>query len=181
MCKTQRAGWNLVQFSVCCGLATKIPQWANKWLNGMYALGGSQGTWPKPQRAAVFWKQQIGREIQNRFFFHIHFKDPLKHFLLILIHLCYLFIIPINTLCHWGWYQYFHILFFLTLFQAPPPPSCTSWPAVVNQENVQNQQLLWTVVWKPEYSVNNATYFFHLQNIIICFKMKENEQKEKKA
>lgn len=73
---------------VCCGLATKIPQWANEWLNGMYAFGGSQGTWPKPQRAAVFWKQQIGREIQNRFFFHIHFKDPLKHFLLILIHLC---------------------------------------------------------------------------------------------
>lgn len=92
--------------------------------NGCNAIGGSQGTWPKPRREAAFSKQQIGREIQNRFFsFSIYILKRSSKALSVNINSFCLCIVPINTLCHWGCYQYFHIFVSISTLGHAPCPS----------------------------------------------------------
>lgn len=159
----RRAGWKLSFHIICCVSTTIIHEWANGCLNGCYLLVVNDLT--KATEGCCFLKTADRKRNKNRFlFFSIYILKIFKSSKALSVHLNSFHLFINHSYRYPMSLRLISILpysfFFLILCQAPPPPPPrTWWPAVINQAS---QQLVSTVIWKPECFVNNATYFFCL-------------------
>lgn len=136
-----------VTFVVARQKKKKSHEWANEWLNGCtYLLVVNDLT--KATKGCCFLKTADRKRNKNRFFF-IYILKILKSSKALSVNI-HLFCVFINHS-----YQYpmslrlISILPYLLfiLFQAPPPPPCTFWPAVINQEYVQTTLNWYMKTW----------------------------------